>query len=256
MKITDQIGRQIDVAETPKRIISLVPSQSELLYDLGLTEEVVGITKFCVHPKEWFESKTRIGGTKNPDLDKIRSLNPDLIIANKEENMEEHVLELAKDFPVYVSDVKDLPSACEMINRVGEMLGKAENGKDIVEKINAGFAGISKKESMRAAYLIWRNPYMTVGGDTFINHLLEACGLENVFANQKRYPQTLLEEIKSLKPDVLFLSTEPYPFQEEHKEEMQRFLPDIKIKFIDGEMFSWYGSRLLKTPEYWNNFEI
>ena len=256
INFTDQIGRTITLDKTPKRIVSIVPSQTELLHDLGLNEEVVGITKFCVHPAEWFNSKTRIGGTKNPDLDKIKNLKPDLIIANKEENMEEHVMELAKEIPVYVSDVKDLDSAKSMIRDVAKIVGKSQRGIEIADKIDSGFKNIKSKGHLKVAYLIWRNPYMTVGGDTFISHLLEQCGMTNVFANQKRYPQTILEEIKSLNPDVLFLSTEPFPFNAEHVKELEGFLPGINIKLIDGEMFSWYGSRLLKTQEYWERFVV
>lgn len=253
---TDQIGRIVELNKIPERIVSIVPSQTELLYDLGLNEEVVGITKFCVHPDEWFKSKTRIGGTKNPDLEKIKQLKPDLIIANKEENMEEHVLELAKDIPVWVSDVHNLDSAKAMIRDVSEIVGKGEEGNEMANKIDSAFQNIKKKGALKVAYLIWRNPYMTAGGDTFISHLLEQCGMENVFAKQKRYPQTILEEIKSLKPDVLFLSTEPFPFNENHVKELEGFLPGVNVKLIDGEMFSWYGSRLLKTPEYWEKFVI
>ncbi len=253
---TDQLGRSVELAQTPKRIVSLVPSQTELLYDLGLEDEVVGITKFCVHPKEWFDNKRRIGGTKNPNIESILALEPDLIIANKEENLEEHIEKLAAKVPVWVSDVTNLDSAVDMIKQVGDLVGKEHEAGQLSTGIQNGFKNIQPKTPLRVAYLIWRNPYMTVGGDTFIGDMLRRCGLVNVFENQKRYPQTLMEEIYSKKTDIILLASEPYPFTQKHINEIQAFLPDIKIQLVDGEMFSWYGSHLLKMPNYCNELTL
>ncbi|HET6996848.1 MAG TPA: helical backbone metal receptor, partial [Chitinophagaceae bacterium] len=134
---TDQTGRKITLDKIPQRIISLVPSQTELLYSLGLNEQVVGITKFCVHPEEWFHSKTRIGGTKELKPDIIHQLKPDLIITNKEENVREQVEELAELYPLWVSDVNDVSSAFEMINQVGLMTGRQEEAAKLVAAIQA-----------------------------------------------------------------------------------------------------------------------
>ena len=239
----------------PSRIVSLVPSQTELLYDLGLDASVAGITKFCVHPNEWFRTKTRVGGTKQVRRGIIDSLQPDLIIANKEENVKEQVEELAADYPVWVSDIRTLDDALAMIADVGMLTGTAGKADLISKAISAGFrelqsfsAGLSHR--LRTAYFIWRNPYMTAGGDTFIHDMLERCGLDNIFSGHSRYPETNTEELKQLGCELLLLSSEPYPFRQKHIDELQEQLPNTRILLVDGEMFSWYGSRLLKAPGY------
>jgi ABC-type Fe3+-hydroxamate transport system substrate-binding protein len=241
-----------DLKLPPKRIISLVPSQTELLYDLGLDAEVVGITKFCVHPESWFHKKTRVGGTKQLDLETIRALKPDLVIANKEENERVQVETIAKDFPVWVSDINDLKDAIEMINTVGDLTGKKTEAEKIAGQITRDFAKLAtgKKRKIKVCYLIWRQPYMTVGGDTFISNMLAFAGFENYFSSLARYPEIKLGDLKNSGCEWILLSSEPYPFNEKHKEEIRLILPDMKIKFVDGEMFSWYGSRLLQFPAY------
>jgi ABC-type Fe3+-hydroxamate transport system substrate-binding protein len=252
----DQIGQAISLKKTPQRIISLVPSQTELLYDLGLRDEVTGITKFCIHPDEWFRNKTRVGGTKQLKTELIKQLQPDLIIANKEENIKEQVEELQKHFPVWISDINNLDDAYEMIEQIGLITGKQETAKNIVSKIKEGFAQLqTTKYKLQTVYLIWQKPYMTVGGDTFIHCMLESAGVHNLFAIEKRYPETNINELVSLKPDILLLSSEPFPFKQEHIEELQALLPGTKILLVDGEMFSWYGSRLLKAPAYFRTLQ-
>ncbi|GAA4750683.1 helical backbone metal receptor [Flavisolibacter ginsenosidimutans] len=237
--------------QKPQRIVSLVPSQTELLFHLGLREEVVGITKFCVHPQEWFRTKTRIGGTKTLNFEKIKSLQPDLILANKEENTQEQVEELAKHFPVWVSDVNTLEDALYMISAVGEITGRKEKATTLIEQIQTGFTSLQTQDVKRKmAYLIWKEPYMTVGGDTFIHDLLTRAGFENIFQNKNRYPVIGVEELLIASCQLLILSSEPYPFRQKHIEELQKQLPNTKIILADGEMFSWYGSRLLHAPAY------
>lgn len=252
---TDQVGRNVEISSV-RRIISLVPSQTELLYDLGLHNEVVGITKFCVHPNEWFQSKTRVGGTKDVKMDIIDQLQPDLIIANKEENVKEQVDELAKKYPVWVSDVNSLEDAYEMILQTGVITSRKEIAENLVAQIQQEFAGlrttipITIGNRLRTAYLIWRDPYMTIGSDTFIHSMLKLAGFENVFGDRVRYPETNVKEIIERNPDIILLSSEPYPFKEKHIEELRSSGIDSKILMVDGEMFSWYGSRLLKAPTY------
>ena len=248
---TDQLQNAIFLAEKPKRIISLVPSQTELLFDLGLENEVAGVTKFCIHPWEKVKSKAKIGGTKNFNFDVIDALQPDLIIGNKEENYQEGIEKLAEKYPVWMSDIFTLEDALDMIRKVGELTGKKENAIEIAEKVENGFATLAQpKRQISAAYFIWKNPYMAAGKNTFINDILQRCGLVNVFANADRYPETSIEMLQKSKPEVILLSSEPYPFQEKHFQEFQEVLPDAKILIVDGEMFSWYGSRLLKAPNY------
>jgi ABC-type Fe3+-hydroxamate transport system substrate-binding protein len=260
MKYTDQLNRKIELTSPPKRIISLVPSQTELLYDLGLRDEVIGITKFCVHPEEWFRSKTRVGGTKKYDFGKIKALAPDLIIGNKEENEKEQIEELMKHYNVWMSDIYNLKDAFDMITRVGTMVGKQKESIELKLKIETKFnnfkfqvSGLTPQQ-IRTAYFIWRDPYMVAGHDTFINEMLKLCGFENVFTEKEsRYPEISNEELIKADPKLILLSSEPYPFKEKHIAEIRQILPDAKILIVDGEIFSWYGSRLLKAPAYFTD---
>lgn len=236
------------------RIISLVPSQTELLHGLGLDEEVVGITKFCVHPNTWFKNKKKIGGTKDIHIQEILSLNPDLIIANKEENIKEQIENLANNCDVWVTDVNSLEDALQMILDIGNLTGKLQTAIKLKNEIEISFDElnlvVNEKVLGRAAYLIWQKPYMVAANGTFINDLMKKSGLVNVFENQTRYPETTIVELINLKPSYILLSSEPYPFVEKHRQEFQKLMPCIKIILVDGEMFSWYGSRLLKTTKY------
>lgn len=251
---TDQTGRTIELRETPKKIVSVVPSQTEFLFALGLENEVAGITKFCVHPKKWFRYKTKVGGTKQLKTDIIKKLHPDLIIANKEENVKEQIEELAKEFPVWSSDVTDLDSAFDMMQQIGLMTNKESGADQIIAEIKDNFNKLPVSgQQLSTCYLIWQKPYMTIGGDTFINSMLEYAGFDNIFKEKERYPETTIGEIKSLNPDLLLLSSEPFPFKQKHIEELQSQLPGTKIILVNGELFSWYGSRLLYAPEYFSD---
>jgi ABC-type Fe3+-hydroxamate transport system substrate-binding protein len=251
---TDQLNRTIELRFSPQRIISLVPSQTELLFDLGLSEQVIGITKFCVHPQQWFQTKTKIGGTKMLNIKKIKALQPDLIIANKEENVREQVEELAMDLPVWVSDVATLEGALQMIENIGVLTAMAKESKALVEEIHTAFTFLqTNKQKIKTAYLIWKDPYMTVGGDTFISDLLNKAGFENVFASRQRYPGVTLKELQGANCQTVLLSSEPYPFKQKHIDDIQQHLPGTKIFLVNGEMFSWYGSRLRYAPAYFKN---
>ena len=247
----DQTRRTIFIDAYPKRIISLVPSQTELLANLGLSDEVVGITKFCVHPDEWFRSKARVGGTKQLNIETIHALQPDLIIANKEENVKEQIEELEKHFPVWISDVNKLTDAYEMIEQIGIISNKESKAKMLISHIKENFSQFQHSSSNpQTIYLIWQKPYMTIGGDTFIHSMIEAAGFQNIYANSTRYPEVTIEELKAKNPDLIILSSEPFPFNQKHIDELQVHLPTTKIVLADGEMFSWYGSRLIKAPAY------
>ena len=248
---TDQLHRTIELNKKPERIISLVPSQTELLFHLGLDTEVVGITKFCIHPGHWYREKQRVGGTKNINLQKIIELRPDLVIANKEENVQAQIEELAGLFPVWVSDVNTLEEAYDMIERIGSLTGKDAAAKQLSANIQTAFSGLQTPNSIpQTAYLIWKDPYMTIGSDTFIHDMMIKAGFENVFAAQKRYPRITIEDMRNAACELLLLSSEPYPFKQKHIEELQQQLPKTKVVLVDGEMFSWYGSRLQKAPAY------
>lgn len=246
----DQYGNTIELSTVPQRIISLVPSQTELLYHLGLGDKVVGITKFCIHPEEWFKTKERIGGPKQLDIEKIKSLSPDLIIANKEENIKEQIEELMQDIPVWISDIYDLKDSLEMIEQVAEICNEAIKGKQMVEQIQVNFSQLKPfPNSPKALYLIWKKPYMAVAKATFIDHVMTAhLGVVNAVGDLERYPELDLNNLPET--DYVFLSTEPYPFSEKHIPEIQELFPKAKILVVDGEYFTWYGSRLIGTPAY------
>jgi ABC-type Fe3+-hydroxamate transport system substrate-binding protein len=251
---TDQIGRTVTITESPQRIVSLVPSQTELLADLGLNESVRGITNFCVHPDRWFRSKTRIGGTKKLNIDLIRSLQPDLIIANKEENDKAQVELLSREFPVWTSDISILNDAKEMISALGEITGSHQPAKELIRNIDIAFdelkVYLENASQVSAAYIIWNKPFMVAGGDTFISSMMNCAGFKNVFADQKRYPDVTATMINNHRPELIILSSEPYPFKEKHVEEFSRTFEGSSIVLADGEMFSWYGSRLQHAPAY------
>ncbi|MFM2224215.1 MAG: hypothetical protein RJA07_417 [Bacteroidota bacterium] len=248
----DQLNRPISLANTPSRIISLVPSQTELLFDLGLDEFVLGRTKFCIHPADKIKSVRHIGGTKNLNIELIKSMQPDLIIANKEENNKEQIDELAQHFPVWISDIKNLEEALDMIKRLGELLAVEKKSDEIISKIKTNFSALQLFEIKEAIYFIWQQPYISVGADTFINSMLQATGFKNVLQNKTRYPEISEDEIRNSTAEYLLLSSEPFPFKEKQKQEFEKLFPTKKIILVDGEMFSWYGSRLIKAADYFS----
>lgn len=247
LALKDQMGRVVRCIAPPQRVVSLVPSQTELLFDMGLEKRVVGITKFCVHPEHWRKEKTVVGGTKQIRIQTLLALKPDLIIANKEENTHEMVAELKEHAPVYVSDVHDLPSALQMIQDLGYLTSKKQKAQQIIASIQQQFERwkpLSQKKT--ALYLIWEKPYMVAGNDTFIHDIMGRIGLKNVICTA-RYPVLSVEEMIDLNPEVLLLSSEPFPFKDKHINKIKTFLPQAKVLLVDGEMFSWYGSRLMKV---------
>ena len=250
--MVDQLGSTFE-PKNYERIVSIVPSQTELLYDLGLGDRVVGITKFCVHPKAWFNTKSRVGGTKTVSIEKVAQLQPDLIIGNKEENDRENIEALSKIAPVWMSDIYTLDDSLEMVISLGKLLAVEKAATDLEHQIRKAFSDIHRSSvSPTCLYLIWRNPYMAVGSNTFIDHILcQELGFENTVKEKSRYPEVELNEMKE-KPDYIFLSSEPYPFREVHIAEIQKLFPSSKIVLVNGEYFSWYGSRLLEAPRYFN----
>jgi len=250
MTITDARGHTVTLDAPPQRIVSLVPSQTELLADLGLDAEVVGLTRFCVHPVGWKEEKQIVGGTKNVNLDRVRALAPDLVLANLEENTRDDVEALDAIAPVYVTDVADVDDALAMIRTVGALVGREDAADGLAVEIERGFAGLRARPPLRVAYLIWRDPWMTVGGDTFIHDVLRRASLANVFGDRTRYPEVTEEEIAAAEPEVVFLSSEPFPFREKHRAEMESVVPGVPVRLVDGELFSWYGSRMRLAPPY------
>jgi len=249
IELKDQMNQTIRLEKTPERIVSLVPSQTELLYDLGLGDKVVGITKFCIHPEAWFRSKTRVGGTKNVNHEVIASLKPDLIIGNKEENAESDIESLKMHYSVYMSDIFTVNDALKMIKDLGDITAKKQEADRMATMISQDFQAFPEV-SGSVLYLIWADPFMAAGDHTFIGDLIQRFGLKNVIAGADvRYAELTSEQIRSLNPDYLFLSSEPFPFKETHAAELAE-LTNAKIYFTDGEMFSWYGSRMTLMKPY------
>lgn len=251
MDFIDQMNRTIRLDKMPKRIVSLVPSITELLSYFDMDEEVVGITKFCIKPETWFKEKTRIGGTKQIHLDTIRALKPDLIIANKEENTQEIVETLEKEFPTYVTDINTLEETYEAIRQLSFIFGKEEYAQKIIQDTKEQFLTFRRSETYPKIvgktylYFIWHQPDMVAGRETYINDIFQHIGLINA-TKDIRYPETQ----HTLSPDYIFLSSEPYPFAEKHIPYFQERYPDSEIMLVDGEIFSWYGSRILHIIPY------
>lgn len=256
----DQLDRKIELKATPRRVVSLVPSQTELLVDLGLREKIIGVTKFCVHPEDLRKEKKVVGGTKQVHYERIKALEPDLILCNKEENTEEMVAELEKIASVHVSDVKTIADSLELIKDYGEIFNVVEKASEIIQKIRQEkhlFEEVVKNQPhRRVAYFIWKDPWMVAGSDTFIDHLLELNRFKNVFSeNNSRYPEINLEELDQKKVELVLLSTEPFPFREKDKEAFKKEGEFGRAHIVDGEYFSWYGSRLVAAFAYFRQLQ-
>lgn len=244
------MGRAVTIPFPIRRIVSLVPSQTELLVDLGVEELLVGVTKFCIHPAGMKERVGQIGGTKAVKIDQVIALKPDLVIGNKEENLQSDIETLEQHVPVWMSDIHDLKTALEMIHQVGSLVEKEQKSLQVIESIRQNFnrlGQIKKSDQLtKVLYLIWRKPYMAAGKGTFIDDCLMRCGWVNC-VDESRYPEI---DPTTLQPDLILLSSEPYPFQERHIKELSMLFPDTRIELVDGEYFSWYGTRMLGAPDY------
>ncbi|GGX08577.1 ABC transporter substrate-binding protein [Aquimarina muelleri] len=248
----DQMGREINITKPIERIVSLVPSQTELLVDLGLLDKIVGVTKFCVHPENIRKQKVIVGGTKKINYEKIKELHPDIILCNKEENTKEIVERLEKEYKVHVSSICSISETFVMIEQYGDLFKKKKEAVLLISKIKLEkekFASFIKDIPLKkVAYFIWKNPWMVAGKGTFINYMLETAGFINVFGDKDRYPEILLKELNVFKDlDLIMLSSEPFPFTNKHIVELNN---NTKTLLVDGEYFSWYGSRLVDAFSY------
>ena len=240
------------VESAAQAIVSLVPSQTELLFELGVGERVVGVTKFCVHPASARRTATVVGGTKQVDFEQLDALRPDIIIANKEENTRADIERLAERYPVWLSDISTLPEALAMIRQVGGLVGAAERAEALATAIETSFAALAAvaRPLVPTAYLIWRKPWMVAGSGTFIDDMLHRAGFTNAFGHLGRYPEITAEALAAAAPARILLSSEPYPFREKHLAELQALCPAARVQLVDGELFSWYGSRLRLSAAY------
>ena len=257
LHITDQLGYQLSLPKVPVRIVSLVPSITYLLYVLGLEEQIVGITRFCKFPPHLLKEKVRVGGTKDVKFDRIASLQPDIILVNKEENTKEMVLELRKIAPVYVSEVSDMTENNRLISDFGTIFNRQKLAKKLIDYIQSGIDGRHYIENplKKAVYFIWKEPWMTVGGDTFISYMMQLAGFENVFSGEKRYPQVDLKALQERNPEVILLSSEPYPFKEKEQAFLQEQFPDACVLLVEGEVFTWFGAYPAEAFSYFNSLQ-
>jgi ABC-type Fe3+-hydroxamate transport system substrate-binding protein len=276
---TDTLGRTVTLARAPQRIVSLVPSLTEVLFAFGCGDQVVGITDHCTEPAAEVVHKVRIGGTKNPDVPAILEMQPQLVLAVAEENRRRDVEQLeAADIPVYVFEPDTVRAGIDLLWRVAELLDCRHAVGPSVEAIEAAYTKTKAQAAGRAPVRvfcpIWKDPYMTIGEGTYINDMLRVCGGENIFAHRqrrfplaadlglepersgdrdagrdRRYPRVTLEEMAALQPEVILLPDEPYAFSEADLDDFRPFaeVPAMRqgrIHLIDGKIVSWYGPRI------------
>jgi ABC-type Fe3+-hydroxamate transport system substrate-binding protein len=254
MELKDDLGRLVKLSKTPQRIVSLVPSITEFLIDIGLEKALVGRTQFCIHPQDIVVNIPAVGGTKNVDIDKVIALQPDLIIAVKEENEKSQIEQLCKEAPCLIFDVVDLSSALNMMETIAKATQKEQKVNAIIEMVKEAVCNLNKKGERMAMYLIWHKPMMTINKNTYISEMMKYAGFANVFASkQEAYPVIEDDEVLELNPEYILLSSEPFNFTEKHKEIYRNKFPNSKVILVDGEMFSWYGSRMIKAFKYFSN---
>lgn len=252
------------LANGPERIVSLVPSWTEALFELGLGSRVVGVTEYCVHPARDLAHVPSVGGTKNPDLDRIAGLRPDLIIANREENKRQDVERLrARGIEVWVTDARTVAAGARELRELARLGATDAAVRAVVDPVvraveSATESRSSRTDRTRVFCPIWKNPWMAVGGDTYANDLLALCGGDNVFADfedrsGRRYPIVGEADIEAAAPEVILLPDEPYTFGPRDVDELRALaVPaarSARIHMIDGTWVSWYGPRIKRAIE-------
>ncbi len=256
--VKDAFGRPFELVEAARRIVSLVPSITENFFSLGVGDRVVGVTKFCTEPPEGVATKPKVGGQKNPQIDAISDLKPDLVVANVEENRKADVEAMwTAGLSVLVTFPRTVREGIQLIRDLGVLTGKTDGAEAIAGRCEATLAeveqGFADRLPARVFCPIWRRPYMTINGDTFVDNMLRTCGGENIFrGRQERYPTVTLGEMAALKPEVILLPDEPFPFGDRHLADFRAF-PDVpavctgRLCLVDGKVLSWYGPRIAES---------
>jgi len=243
--LVDGVGRAVTLDADPARLVSLVPSTTETLAALGLRERVVGRTRYCVRPRPWVDGVARVGGTKNPDLARVAALRPDLVVGNREENREEDLEALETLAPLWVAFPRDVDGALADLRAMARLVGAGEAGEALAARVEEtrARARAAAGGGFRYAYLIWRRPYMTVNADTFVDAMLGEVGGTNAFGSRaERYPEVTRDELVEADPDVVLLSSEPFPFEARHAGELGPLAP--RARLVDGQACSWHGARM------------
>ena len=255
--ITDSTDKKINFFETPKRVVSLIPSITETLFDLGVGDTVAGISKYCVYPAEAVKGKRKVGGQKNPDFEEIKKIDPDLIILNWEENKPEHIDYLSLRYKTWITYPKTVSDAEQLLLELGQVFGVETKAAEFTDEIRNSVIKLRshRRAKLKALYLIWRNPWMSINHDTFIHHVMDVHHLENVYRHHpKRYFNVTSEDIEAANPDVIILPDEPYHFLEKHKLEFFHLsvsaVKSQRIFLADGTYFCWYGTRTAKASKY------
>jgi ABC-type Fe3+-hydroxamate transport system substrate-binding protein len=251
----DDMGREVALDRPAKRIVCLVPSITETLFAFGAGDRVVGVTDYCIHPASGVAGKPRLGGTKNADVDRILLLQPDLVIANAEENRRHQIEKLeGAGIPVFVTFPKTIDEAIKMMRDIAVLTDTRDAAETVLRDLEAARTEVhAAGDGPRVLCPIWKNPYMSINRDTFVDGILRESGGRNVFAARtERYPVFELADAAAERPDVILLPTEPYHFVESDKAEFSGLgdvpaVRDGRIHIVEGELLSWYGPRIARA---------
>jgi ABC-type Fe3+-hydroxamate transport system substrate-binding protein len=251
MKITDHLNRTVILKSKPERVVSMVPSLTETLADLGLAENLVAVTRFCKYPSNVVNTLPKIGGPKNINLEKIIDLKPDFVVAVKEENNKKQVLSLAEHVPVFVFDINTLEDSFDMLQLLGTIFEIQEISAQWIKRIKEKLEILKPSVvAEKTLYMIWKKPWMAAGKSTFIGSMMQVAGFNNLISG--RYPEISENEMR--KADAILLATEPYHFNENDRKQLQEMFSGTRVIIVDGEMFTWYGTHMLKAFDYFTSF--
>lgn len=243
MLIRDVLGREHSL-DHPRRVVSLVPSLTETLFDFGAGDDVAGITDFCIFPPG--VDRPRIGGTKTPKIEAIRALRPDLVYMNVEENLPRHADEIERFAPVFATEPKSVDDVASLIATLAAIHGRVERGAQLAADLSRA-RDAAAGAAFTFACAIWKKPWMWCGGDTYVSDLITCAGGRNVVGDRLRYPAADLAEVTALRPEVIFLPDEPYLFTADDAREIEGAKV---IGPFAGHLFTWHGTRTIRGLEF------
>ncbi len=258
--VVDDANRRIALPHPARRIVSLVPSLTETLFALGCGQAVVGVTRYCTEPTGTVERITRVGGTKNPDLQRIRALHPDLVLVNAEENRKEDFEALeGAGLNVFVSFTHRAREVNDLLRKLGALAGTSTAARRMGGELTQTLAQVETVHSAprpRIFCPIWKNPWMSFNRDTYADDMLWLAGGQNVCRDSaERYCQVSLADIAAEQPEVILLPDEPYVFRRKDLQDLEPLRETAafqrkRVHFIDGKALSWYGPRTARSLRY------